>query len=208
MIKHLPWWSISGTAAALICAAVPDLFSVLVYDRSLIATGEYWRLLSCHLLHWSSSHLWYNCVVFLLLGAWCELQDSGATPRLYLLSVLLISAVLWLSAPQLQWYCGLSGIIAAQVVLALRSTWLQGQDRWERTLFTLIFAGLLLKICYEQFSQQSVFASMDSIPPSALAHLAGMLSGFLLPLGSAEPIRCCRERVSGNLCITHVQDEA
>jgi membrane associated rhomboid family serine protease len=48
------------------------------YDGLLISEGEYWRLVTAHLVHLGWGHLWPNLTALLLIGALFEdLFDAG-----------------------------------------------------------------------------------------------------------------------------------
>lgn len=85
---------------------------LLRYDRTALAQGELWRLLSAHLIHLGWSHLLLNLtglfLVWLLVG---EALNPGGWLLLLLICAAFISAALWLLYPQLQWYVGLSGLL-------------------------------------------------------------------------------------------------
>ncbi|HSM20102.1 MAG TPA: rhombosortase [Hyphomicrobiales bacterium] len=148
----------------------------LSYDRDGIAAGQAWRLLTGHFVHLSPSHLLLNAAGLLLV--WLLVGGSASTARWLLLaagSIFGIDAGLWVLAPRLDWYVGLSGLLhgllAAGIVAELRGG---RRDTW-------ILAGLVLgKLTYEQFSGP-LPGSEASAGGTVIveAHLFGAICGAL-----------------------------
>ena len=44
----------------------------LQYDPAAIAGGEVWRIVTCHLTHWSFDHLFWDATALIILGVLCE----------------------------------------------------------------------------------------------------------------------------------------
>ncbi|GMU24687.1 MAG: hypothetical protein AMXMBFR13_47600 [Phycisphaerae bacterium] len=63
----LIWFSPAATAA-------------LQYERTGLAAGELWRIVSCHLTHFSLEHLFWDVIMFAAVGALCERRS----PRRFL----------------------------------------------------------------------------------------------------------------------------
>jgi rhomboid family GlyGly-CTERM serine protease len=121
---------------------------LLRYDRSAIAAGGWWRLLTAHIVHLDLHHLILN---ELGLGAdvvavcqdfdaveWCASCLSGA---------LAISCGLWWLSPKVSWYVGASGVLhtvmAAGAAKHLASACLGSLDT--------LFSGLCVKLAWEQW---------------------------------------------------------
>ncbi len=97
------------------------------YQRDAVAAGEYWRLLTGHIVHLDATHALLNALGLVLLWglfarAWSPLQWLFAV----LVSLLAIDAGFWFLAPQLQWYVGASGLLhgifACGCIALLRAT--------------------------------------------------------------------------------------
>ncbi|HWG70351.1 MAG TPA: rhombosortase [Steroidobacteraceae bacterium] len=140
----------------------------LRYDRSAIAAGGWWRLLTAHIVHLDVHHLVLNELGLVLMWSlfaqdydpveWCVIVFAGA---------LAISSGLWWLSPRVTWYVGASGVLhsvmgaGAAKHLALRC--------WDRWILTL---GLALKLAWEQWGGHAApLVVVD-------AHLYGALCGF------------------------------
>ncbi len=86
--------------------------ALLRYDRSAIAAGGWWRLLTAHIVHLDLHHLILNELGLVLMWSlfaqdydaveWCAIVMSGA---------LAISSGLWWLSPRVGWYVGASGVL-------------------------------------------------------------------------------------------------
>ena len=56
-------WPAFVVVTALAVYLLPGVGEALVYDRSAILTGELWRLVTGHWVHFSASHLFYDVTV-------------------------------------------------------------------------------------------------------------------------------------------------
>lgn len=137
-------------------------------------------LLGCHLLHWSSEHLFWDLSMFVVLGIVCERWLPRAFYSTLLLSSLLIPlAVMW-SAPDIDVYRGLSGLDTAIFSLLVSSLGLQaihGHDRWQAVPPALLLLALWTKIAFEFHSGQVLFVQQVNFTPLPIAHAIGGLVG-------------------------------
>jgi len=144
---------------------------LLRYDRVGLTAGEWWRLLTAHVVHLDTRHALVNCLGLALMWA---LFARDYTPRQWVPIVLgamaAIDAGLWLCDSTLLWYVGssgaLHGVMAAGAVAHIR----RGQrDGW-------VLAGLLaVKLAYEHWLGALPFSGSDAVVVSA--HLYGVLGG-------------------------------
>ena len=145
--------------------------ALLRYERSALAEGEWWRLLSAHVIHLDLRHALLNVVGLALVWA---LFARDYSPKAWLAIVLgavaAIDAGLWLGDSTVQWYVGssgaLHGALAAGVVAHVRKG---ERDGW-------LLAGLLAaKLLYEQAVGALPFSGSD--PVVVDAHLYGVAGG-------------------------------
>jgi rhomboid family GlyGly-CTERM serine protease len=107
--SHILWLFLFVICFSLQSASMA---SVLQYDRGLIDQGQYWLLLTGHLVHLNWVHWALNMAGLLLVAVFFSLYGK----MLDWLFVLLFSALVtglglyWLH-PELIWYVGLSGVL-------------------------------------------------------------------------------------------------
>jgi rhomboid family GlyGly-CTERM serine protease len=182
-----------GVGLLLACALLllPELGgdvgrALLRYDRAGLAAGQWWRLLTGHIVHLDLEHAGLNSLGLVLMWA---LFARDYSPRQWILIVLVtlgaIDAGLWLRDSTIAWYVGssgaLHGVMAAGTLAHLRRRDLDG---W------ILAAFIVVKLSFEQRSGALPFA--DSGAGVVVdAHLYGALGGaavaaFLKP--RAEPL--------------------
>lgn len=148
----------------------------LRYDRSGIASGELWRLLTGHILHLGLSHLALNLaglvLVWYLVG-----EYIGQALWLIVLVVVIagIDAGLWWLEPQLVWYVGLSGVLHGMLAAGVVGGWPAGGA--ETRVLALALAA---KLAYEQWLGPLPGSETSSGGHVVVAaHFYGALSGLL-----------------------------
>jgi rhomboid family GlyGly-CTERM serine protease len=158
---------------------------LLRYDRLQLAAGQWWRLVTAHLVHLDLHHALLNTLGFALMWALFEREYS---PRQWLAillgSIAAIDAGLWLADSTVLWYVGSSGVLhgvmAAGVLAQLRAGEREG---W------ILGAFLAVKLGYEHWYGALPLSGSD--PVVVNAHLYGVAGGtavaaFLRP--KAAPV--------------------
>jgi rhomboid family GlyGly-CTERM serine protease len=168
--------ALAGVAAALVLVHALGAGAVarLRYERAAIAAGEWWRLLSCHLVHHDLWHLALNLGGFALLWS---LYGGAARGRDWLVVALAaalgVGLGLWFGEPQLGWYLGLSGVLhgiwAAAGIAAL------GRWRLEALITLLLLAA---KLAFEEAHGPLSMALGATLPVVTAAHRYGALAGL------------------------------
>ena len=142
--------------------------ALLRYDRSAIAAGGWWRLLTAHIVHLDARHLILNELGLVLVWSlfaqdydaveWCVIVLSGA---------LAISSGLWWLSPRVTWYVGASGVLHSVMAAgAVRHLAARIWDRW------ILLLGLSAKLAWEQWGGHAApLVVVD-------AHLYGAACGF------------------------------
>ena len=153
---------------------------LLRYDRTGLAGGQWWRLVSAHVVHLDVRHALLNSVGLVLMWA---LFARDYSPKAWLGIVLggmaAIDAGLWLGDSTVQWYVGSSGVLhAAMAAGAVAHIRTGERDGW------VLAALLAAKLLYEQSLGPLPFSGND--PVVVDAHLYGVLGGasvaaFLTP---------------------------
>jgi rhomboid family GlyGly-CTERM serine protease len=148
----------------------------LRYDRDALAAGQWWRLLTAHVIHLGLEHALLDMAGLALMWALFARDYSWRGWLLILgLSVVGIDAGLWLLSSTTQWYVGssgvLHGVLAAGAVAHLRS---RQPDGWILALF------LVGKLVYEQSAGALPLTAGGAVIVDA--HLYGAVAGALAAL--------------------------
>ena len=163
---------------ALLMFALPESVQQLfAYQRSELANGEVWRLISGHLLHSNFYHLLLNSgglLVIMLLHAGYQRQLSLLSQLLF--NALLISCLTYWLQPDIQRYVGLSGILHGLLFFGALLDIKTG-----KTGGILLTLGILAKIAYEQYQgPDAELGQLISATVAIDAHLYGVIGGTLL----------------------------
>jgi rhomboid family GlyGly-CTERM serine protease len=159
---------------------------VLRYDRSAIAAGGWWRLLTAHTVHLDTHHLILNELGLVLMWSlfaqdydpveWCVIVLSGA---------LAISSGLWWLSPRVAWYVGASGVLHS--IMAAGCAKHLAERAWDRWL---LLACLCVKLAYEQLrGHETSLVVVD-------AHLYGAIAGFAVGAALSWRMAIIRHRSS------------
>jgi len=163
----------------LLGAGGDDVTRALRYERTALAGGELWRLVSGHLVHLNTGHLLLNVaglgMVWLLfaieyaLGRWALVTAA---------SLLAMDAGFWWLMPGLFWYVGLSGLLHGLFAAGCVRWIARGaRDGW---LVAAIFAA---KLAWEQAAGPLPFTEGPTGGPVVVeAHLFGAAGGTLAAL--------------------------
>lgn len=168
-----------GAALLVVCGLVLALqlfdsaaVHVLRYDRAAIAAGEWWRLLTAHLVHLNFRHATLDLGGLVLLWIlFARDLSPWAWGVVFLSAAAAIDCGLWFRNTGVTWYLGLSGVLhgvlAAAVFVRLRRRDFEG---W-------LLAGLLLaKLAYEQI--HGALPLSGDMTVIVDAHLYGAVGGL------------------------------
>jgi len=188
--RPVPQWPDVGltawlTVLCLSIALLPNADSWFQFDRSAIAAGQWWRVVTGHFTHWNGEHLFWDLSVFAILGWICERNDRSRFVIGLSAATLLISLGGWVFLPTLQTYRGLSGLDTALFTLlaasALQANWREQQWGWVIAIAGLL-AGLAAKIGFETLTDGALFVDTAGagFQPVPLAHVIGALIGMVV----------------------------
>ncbi len=186
-----PVWLLTGLLSAVMVALTlaPGTAAWLQMDREALAAGQWWRLLTCHLVHWSGDHAWWDVAVFAVLGGLCEASGRRIYALCLALSGTAIGLGVWFLLPDLDTYRGASGIDSAifglLVVALLRESgpW----PAWRGACLAGVVLGFAAKVAWEAASGQTIFvdSAAAGMVPVPLAHAIGGAIGAAV--GTAWP---------------------
>jgi rhomboid family GlyGly-CTERM serine protease len=175
-----------GTVVVLLWLTGDAGRELLRYERAAVLQGQYWRLLTGHLVHGSGQHLLLNAVGLGLIAA---LFPREYTLRGWLLilasSVAVIDLGFVLLEPQLEWYVGLSGVLHGALAAGAIGWW----SHESKPLAAALTAVLVGKLAWEQW--HGALPLSGDMPVVVDAHLygaiGGALAGALLVLHNRAP---------------------
>jgi rhomboid family GlyGly-CTERM serine protease len=164
----------------LLCAALLLVLPTLAgeggqawlrYERGALAQGQWWRLVTAHLVHLDVRHALLNTAGLALV--WM-LFARDYSPKAWLVILLAamaaIDAGLWLGDSTVQWYVGSSGVLHGAMAAGALAHIRRGErDGW------VLAALLAAKLLYEQSVGALPFSGHD--PVVVDAHLYGVLGG-------------------------------
>lgn len=175
----LPWATIGF---ALLCLGLYVVFGgmpeMLVYGRSEIQDGEWWRLVTGHLVHLDLRHLAYNIGALLALGILYETASFGGSGRILALfgfGGAVVTAALYYGWPATTYYVGLSAVLNALYAATTISMWRETGNR----LWLIVFSLNIAKIGWEA-AAGPLFSGGLAWPPHIGAHIAGVTAGCSL----------------------------
>jgi len=147
--------------------------ALLRYDRPGLAAGQWWRLLTAHVVHLDLEHAALNSLGLVLMWAlFARDYKPGQWALILLSAITAIDAGLWLRDSTVVWYVGSSGVLhgvmAAGTLAHLRRRDLDG---W------LLAAFIVVKVAYEQHTGALPFADSGA-GVIVDAHLFGALGGL------------------------------
>jgi rhomboid family GlyGly-CTERM serine protease len=183
-----PWFSLLISAAAvglfLLFGPAPES---LIFDREAVGQGEWWRLITGHLVHSDISHALWDIMAFTMISALLEQFDRKGLVLTVLFSMLTISGWIWWGMPDLIRYAGLSGIINALFPLLLYRLW----QHKPQPIVLIIAAAAGLKLTLEVFTGQALFT--DTLWPSVPSvHLIGVITAMLFILSVTYTQHICK----------------
>ncbi len=183
---RFPAITASLSALALALWLIPGANEVLQLERTAIAAGEFWRLVTGHLTHWTADHLGWDLAAFVLLGTLVERRSRRLLVAALATSALAISVGVMIFRPDLATYRGLSGIDSALFAAAVATQVLDGISvRSPSQVLIAIAAGIafVAKLSFEITAAAPLFvAASAAFVPVPLAHLIGGVVGLIVSL--------------------------
>lgn len=165
---------------AIIVYVLPNAVeSTLIYDRELIAQGEYWRIITGHISHTNFNHLLLNLAGLILLWALHGDHYKHSTyVGTFIISALVCSFGIYFFDVQMQRYVGLSGVLHGVFVWGaicdIQKGWKSGY---------LLLIGVTLKVAHEQiFGASADVESLINARVAIDAHMWGAIGGAVLPI--------------------------
>jgi rhomboid family GlyGly-CTERM serine protease len=173
------------TLLAVVIACVPSAAELLQFDRGGIVLGEFWRLATGHLTHWNIEHIQWDLLMFVALGAICELRDPRRQRICVLAATASVSMLVFFAFPSLNEYRGLSGIDTALFTL-LAIDLMRDAVRNKSGMLAIVAGGLLIgfmaKTAFEAVTGHAYFVDQGAAGFDLLIwdHVAAAVVGALV----------------------------
>lgn len=162
--------------SAIVIFATP-MSELFEYNRTLFATGEYWRIITGHFSHSNGYHLMLNLAgVALIWALHGEYYDSKQYALALFLLALYTGGGLYIFYPENTLYNGLSGVLHGLIIIGALIDCQKGM----KTGY-LLFIGVWLKIVWEQYTGPSAeLGELIEARVAIEAHLIGAISGIFV----------------------------
>ncbi len=163
---------------ALLLAVFHDTINpVFAYDRSLILSGELWRLLTGNFMHTNWMHFGLNMGgLGLIWLVYSDLATFRWQLSFLLLPLLGCTLLLLAFSPDMERYVGLSGGLHGTIVAFGLADF-----RKNRLLSILLVIGVSVKLIYEQlYGSSESIEQLIAANVAVDAHLWGAISGLIL----------------------------
>ncbi len=113
-------------------ALAERMADALQFDRTALADGQLWRLVTCHLVHYSAGHFWIDLLPWVAIGLIYERRLGRLWPIATAAAMAAIGVGVWVGLPWMEYYRGWSGLDNTAMALAIWAAW--GQTRASSTL--------------------------------------------------------------------------
>lgn len=175
---------VTGGLVAL-CIAVymlPPLVAWSIYERASIVQGEWWRLLSAHLVHFNSKHLIFNMLGLALTASLIEVHSRRRLCELTGLMLLVIGPTLFLLHPDMAWYGGISGLVYGYAFYC--ALWLHATQPSLKWLSRVALLLISLKILADSLGLGFPLTADDgaALQTMSASHATGVLTALLFYL--------------------------
>lgn len=168
-MKRIPWLAVTMASSTVLLNAGASLGGFAQYDRAALMRGEVWRLVTGHFSHWSPTHLAWDLIAFLILGAICERRRSLLLGAIFTTAIT-VSLYLLAFCPEVATYRGLSAIDSALWVWA---AFIIGE---RRVALALTLLSLFVVKVIAESACGSIFVGGFTVLP--MVHLLGGVIGL------------------------------
>lgn len=181
-IATMPRATVAISLVALLSSCFPLMASWFTADFERVGFSALPGMVTCHLAHWSTQHLFWDLLMFIVLG-W-HLEKTLTRPYYFTLiaSSLLIPLGVQVMQPEISSYRGLSGIDTALFALLCTSKLASGYRKGSQgsvALFLFLLLAMWGKLIFEFSSGDVMFVRHDNFYPVPSAHLCGALIGMV-----------------------------
>ena len=171
--------TIAVAVLAVLAWAIPIVSAAMEIDFHLINNGQWWRIWTGHLTHYDFDHLFWDLLMFVVLGTICERTDPRRFPLKLIAIMTGVTIAVVVFCDGIVIYRGLSGVDTGLfvwfVIAQSRRCWIDRQ-RATAMLWSGALLALLGKLTFEATTGQTLFVDASGFAPLVESHLAG--AGF------------------------------
>lgn len=176
----MPLWTVGLVAGLVLAQWAPGASDWMAYDRSAVADGEWWRVVTGHFVHYSWAHLANNLLAVVPVAWLVETRYPRDGLPLVLGASVVIGIALLIGAPGVTEFRGASGVAWALLgYVALRG--LHEHRRW-RLVCLLALVLLSAKLAAEAAGWQLRDWHHEGFASVWLSHVAGAAAGVAMYL--------------------------
>lgn len=179
-MKRFPFVTVAIAASSLlIWWGGEDWANLMEWRRSEIAVGQWWRMATGHLCHWSGAHFFWDLLMFVTLGLFLEARSRNSLVWSVLLAVALSHFALTQTSV-FDTYRGLSGIGSAVFTCLALSAVLNTRSRNDRICGVAGMLAFAAKLAYEITWTLPLIAQDlgEGVQVAISVHAAGFTAGF------------------------------
>jgi len=167
---------------SLLASLVPFYTQWFELSFQQTLSGQWWRVLTGHLTHFGTQHLFWDLLMFVVLAGLCELESRRRfIPLLTMIALFVSFSVMFLCRDVVS-YRGLSGIDTGLFVWFVGDQYRLSRKAGDRR-FAQMWLGLgallLGKLCFEMITGELLFVHVDGFKPLVESHVAGGLAGLV-----------------------------
>ncbi len=176
----LPWLFIAVGLATLVIQFNPNWRDGLIYNRSLLPTGQYWRIWTGHLVHFGWPHFLADAGLFMIMGGLLEARHARFSRWALLLMPAFISAIIYYFDPNMVRYAGLSAVNLGLLLYLAAQGWQRQWSDWFWPAVLIIYVGeIIFEIIQGGRGGGMIHFDDPSIQVATSAHVASALYALL-----------------------------
>lgn len=195
--RNFPYVTLLLGCIVLIINRLPPVAAWLQFDRSAILHGELWRIVTGHLTHWSSSHLFWDILVFLVLAGIIEWFSRKQLLVFIAAASFFISLLVLIGLPEMNYYRGLSGLDSGLFIVLLVMFYrmkASGRRFLQQLPYVVLGSFFFGKSVFELLTGRTLFVDPSELfLPVPLAHIGGIFIGLVISRPFSSQAENCRE---------------